>query len=49
MKIDRIKVIYAIVAVLVVGVLFLLAKGLFSAWALLELAWSTALGFVSLF
>ncbi|KGG89378.1 hypothetical protein P245_17060 [Comamonas thiooxydans] len=43
------KAVQLIVAVLVAGALFLVVNGLFSAWALLELAWSTILGFVNLF
>ena len=43
------KVIHLIVLVIVVGALFLVVKGLFSAWALLELAWTTIISFVNRF
>ncbi|MBS3018404.1 hypothetical protein DJFAAGMI_01136 [Comamonas sp. PE63] len=43
------KVVQLIVLVIVVGALFLAVNGLFSAWTLLELAWSTILSFVNLF
>lgn len=43
------KAIHLIVLVIVVGALFLLVNGLFSAWALLELAWTTIISFVNLF
>jgi hypothetical protein len=43
------KVMHLIVLVIVVGALFLVVRGLFSAWALLELAWSTILSFVNRF
>ena len=43
------KATYLIVLVIVVSVLVLVVNGLFSAWALLELAWSMVLGFVNLF
>lgn len=43
------KAVQLIALVIVVGALFLVVNGLFSAWALLELAWSTILGFVNLF
>lgn len=43
------KAMHLIVLVIVVGALFLVVNGLFSAWALLELAWSTILSFVNLF
>ncbi|KGG88119.1 MULTISPECIES: hypothetical protein [Comamonas] len=48
-RLHRMKAVQLIVVVLVVGALFLVVNGLFSAWALLELAWSTILGFVNLF
>ncbi|UXC20494.1 hypothetical protein [Comamonas squillarum] len=35
--------------VIVVGAIFLVVNGFFSAWALLELAWSATLSFVNLF
>ncbi|MEJ5149499.1 hypothetical protein [Comamonas sp. MYb396] len=43
------KAVQLIALVIVVGALFLVMNGLFSAWALLELAWSAILGFVNLF
>lgn len=43
------KAVHLIVLVIVVGALFLVVNGLFSAWALLELAWSTILGLVNRF
>ncbi len=43
------KAVQLIALVIVVGALFLVVKGLFSAWALLELAWSAILSFVNLF
>lgn len=43
------KAIHLIVLVIVVGALFLLVNGLFSAWALLELAWTTIISFVNRF
>jgi len=43
------KALQLIVIVIVVGALFLVVNGLFSVWALLELAWSTILSFVNLF
>lgn len=43
------KAMHLIVLVIAVGALFLVVRGLFSAWTLLELAWSTILRFVNLF
>lgn len=43
------KAIHLIVLVIVVGALFLLVNGLFSAWALHELAWTTIISFVNRF
>jgi hypothetical protein len=43
------KAVRLIVLAIVVGALYLVLNGLFSAWALLELAWSTILGFVNRF
>jgi len=43
------KSVQLIVLVIVVGALFLVINGLFSALALLELAWSTIISFVNLF
>jgi hypothetical protein len=43
------KAVQFIVVMIVVGVLFLVVNGLFSAWALLEMAWSMILGFANLF
>ena len=43
------KATYLIVLVIIVSVLVLVVNGLFSAWALLELAWSMVLSFVNLF
>ncbi|AIJ47499.1 hypothetical protein O987_16935 [Comamonas testosteroni TK102] len=43
------KAVQLIVLVIVVGAIFLVVNGLFSAWALLELAWSMLLSFVNLF
>ncbi len=43
------KATYLIVLVIVVSVLVLVVNGLFSAWALLELAWSMVLSLVNLF
>jgi hypothetical protein len=43
------KAMQLIVAVIVLAALFLVAKGLFSAWALLELAWSAIFGLVNRF
>ena len=43
------KAVYIIVSVVVVAALFLLLRGLYSAWALLEMAWSTIFGFVNRF
>lgn len=48
-RLHRVKALQLIVIVIVVGALFLVVNGLFSAWALLELAWSTILSFVNLF
>ncbi|WP_230847576.1 MULTISPECIES: hypothetical protein [Comamonas] len=48
-RLHRMKALQLIVLVIVVGALFLVVNGLFSAWALLELAWSTILSFVNLF
>ncbi|CUB02100.1 MULTISPECIES: hypothetical protein [Comamonas] len=48
-RLHRMKAVQLIVVVLVAGALFLVVNGLFSAWALLELAWSTILSFVNLF
>lgn len=48
-RFHRLKAVQLIVIAIVVGALFLVVKGLFSAWALLELAWSTILSFVNLF
>ncbi len=43
------KTVQLIVLVILVGVIILVVNGLFSAFALLELAWSTILSFVNLF
>jgi len=43
------KVLHLIVLVIAVGALFLVVRGLLSAWALLELAWSAILSFVNRF
>ena len=43
------KAVYIIVSVTVVGALFLVLRGLFSAWALLEMAWSAIFGLVNRF
>lgn len=43
------KTMQLIILVIVVGAIFLVVNGLFSALALLELAWSTILSFVNLF
>ena len=43
------KAIHLIVLVIIVGALSLLVNGLFSAWALLELAWTTIISFVNRF
>lgn len=43
------KAVYIIVSVMVVGALFLVLRGLFSAWALLEMAWSAIFGLVNRF
>lgn len=43
------KAMHLIVLVIVVGALLLVVNGLFSAWALLELAWSTILSLVNRF
>ncbi|WP_256376833.1 hypothetical protein [Diaphorobacter sp. HDW4A] len=43
------KAVQLITLVIIVGALFLVVNGLFSAWALLELAWSTILSLVNLF
>ena len=43
------KVVQLIALAIVVGALFLVMNGLFSAWALLELAWSSILSFINLF
>jgi len=43
------KAVYIIVSVVVVAALFLLLRGLYSAWALLEMAWSAIFGFVNRF
>lgn len=48
-RLHRTKAVQLIVVVLVAGALFLVVNGLFSAWALLELAWSMILSFVNLF
>ena len=48
-RLHRMKVVQLIVIVIVVSALFLVVNGLFSAWALLELAWSAILSFVNLF
>ena len=48
-RLHRTKAVQLIVLVIVVGTLFLVVNGLFSAWALLELAWSAILSFVNLF
>ena len=45
----RMKAVYIIVSVTVVGALFLVLRGLFSAWALLEMAWSAIFGLVNRF
>lgn len=41
------KAVYLIVSMILLGALFLMLRGLFSAYALLELAWSTLIGFVN--
>jgi hypothetical protein len=43
------KALHFIVLVIVVGALFLVVRGFSSAWALLELAWSTIFGLVDHF
>lgn len=43
------KAMHLIVLAIVVGALFVVMRGLFSAWALLELAWSTIFGLVNRF
>lgn len=43
------KALHLIVLVVVVGAFFLVLRGFFSAWALLELAWSTILSLVNRF
>lgn len=43
------KTLQLIVLVILVGAIILVVNGLFSAFALLELAWSTILSFVNLF
>lgn len=43
------KAVRLIVLAMVVGALYLVMNGLFSAWALLELAWSTILGLANRF
>ncbi len=43
------RTVYIIVSLMAVGALFLVLRGLYSAWALLELAWSTIFGFVNRF
>jgi hypothetical protein len=43
------KTVQLIVLVILVGAIFLVVNGLFSAFALLELAWSTVLSLVNLF
>lgn len=43
------KTVQLIVLVILVGAIFLVVNGLFSAFALLELAWSTVLTLVNLF
>jgi len=43
------KAVQLIVLVIIVVALFLVVNGLFSAWALLELAWSVIISFVNLF
>jgi len=43
------KALHLIVLVIVVGALFLVLRGFFSAWALFELAWSTILSLVNRF
>jgi len=48
-RLPRMKAVQLIVLVIAVGALFLVVNGLFSAWALLELAWSAILSFVNLF
>jgi len=48
-KLHGMKSVQLIVLVIVVGALFLVINGLFSALALLELAWSTIISFVNLF
>jgi len=48
-RLHSMKAVQLIVLVIVVGALFLVVNGLFSAWALLELAWSAIISFVNLF
>ena len=43
------KALHIIVLVIVVGAFFLMVRGLFSAWVLLKLAWSTILSLVNRF
>jgi cell shape-determining protein MreC len=43
------KTVQLIVLVILVGAIFLVVNGLFSAFTLLELAWSTVLSLVNLF
>jgi len=43
------KTLQLIVLVILVGAIILVVNGLFSAFALLELAWSAILSFVNLF
>ncbi|WP_259652195.1 hypothetical protein [Variovorax sp. UMC13] len=43
------KALHFIVLVIVGGMLFLVMRGFSSAWALLELAWSTIFGLVNRF
>ena len=46
---QRMKAVYIIVAVMVAGALFLVLRGLYASWALLEMAWSAIFGFVNRF
>lgn len=48
-EIYRMKALHLIVLVIVVGAFFLVVRGLFSAWALLELAWSAIFSLLNRF
>jgi len=48
-RLQSMKAVQLIVLVIIVVALFLVVNGLFSAWALLELAWSVIISFVNLF